>query len=378
MSVFNSIFYKLISWAILSTVLVGFAASAHEVNPTIADLSVAEGTATLDLRLNAEAFLSGLDLDAVGDTDDAAEAADYDTLQAQPGSEIAKAFTENVDRFLSGVTLTADGAPLALTLVEIQTPEQSVENVARPSLARFTAALPADGQRLQLAWPEGYGGLVLRQQGVSAPYTGILQGGETSDVMNFLTGSPQSGFAVFLDYIPVGFDHILPKGLDHILFVLGLFFLSLRLGPLFWQVSAFTLAHTVTLAAGALGWVTVPGSIVEPIIAASIVYVGVENILSRGLSPWRPVVVFLFGLLHGLGFASVLGDFGLPSGQFIPALLGFNIGVEIGQLTVIAIAFLGVGLWFGRKPWYRRRIANPASAAIAVVGAYWFIERVFL
>ncbi|CAN0588825.1 unnamed protein product, partial [Ectocarpus sp. 12 AP-2014] len=133
-------------------------------------------------------------------------------------------------------------------------------------------------------------------------------------------------------------------GLDHILFVLGLFFLSTRMGPLLWQISAFTLAHTVTLALGALGYVNIPGNIVEPIIAASIVYVAVENIVSDKLHRWRPLVIFVFGLLHGLGFASVLGEFGLPADQFIPALIGFNVGVELGQLTVIAIAFLLVFL----------------------------------
>lgn len=96
------------------------------------------------------------------------------------------------------------------------------------------------------------------------------------------------------------------------------------------------------------------------------------------MKPWRPVVIFIFGLLHGLGFASVLGEFGLPAGQFVAALVGFNVGVEFGQLTVIAIAFLLVGFWFRNKEWYRARIAVPASLLIAAVGAYWFVERVFL
>jgi hypothetical protein len=182
----------------------------------------------------------------------------------------------------------------------------------------------------------------------------------------------------FVQYIPVGFDHIVPKGLDHILFVLGLFFLSTRMRPLLVQVSAFTVAHTVTLALGALGYVQVPATIVEPIIAASIVFVAVENIFSQGLSRWRPVIVFCFGLLHGLGFASVLGEFGLPEGAFVPALIGFNVGVELGQLFVIGVAFALVGLWFRDRPWYRARIAVPASAAIAAVGAWWVVERVFL
>ena len=89
-------------------------------------------------------------------------------------------------------------------------------------------------------------------------------------------------------------------------------------------------------------------------------------------------MIFVFGLLHGLGFASVLGEFGLPEGQFIAALLGFNVGVELGQLTVIALAFLAVGLWFGQKPWYRRAIAIPGSLVISAIGLYWVIERTLL
>jgi hypothetical protein len=127
-----------------------------------------------------------------------------------------------------------------------------------------------------------------------------------------------------------------------------------------------------------MGLVTVPATIVEPLIAASIVFVAVENIASPKLHAWRPAVVFGFGLLHGLGFASVLGEFGLPQGQFIPALIGFNIGVELGQLTVIAIMILTLGLWFGSQSWFRTRIAVPASALIGLIGAWWCVERTLL
>jgi hypothetical protein len=179
-------------------------------------------------------------------------------------------------------------------------------------------------------------------------------------------------------YVGVGFDHIVPKGLDHILFVLGLFFLSPALRALLWQVSAFTLAHTLTLALSALGYVSVPAAIVEPLIAATIAYVAVENIFAHKLHAWRLVIVLGFGLLHGLGFASVLSEFRLPQGGFIAALIGFNVGVEVGQLAVIAGAFVLVGMWFRRKAWYRARVAIPASAAIAAIGAFWFVERVGL
>lgn len=353
-------------------------AQAHETNPTIADLSVEGRNLTLELRLNAEAFLAGIDLSSVSDTDEAAEAADYDALQALPGSEVAELFRAGSAAFLSGVTVAADGAPVALSLSDIQVSAEAVPEVARLGLAVLSGAIPANSQAITVTWGDTYGDLVLRQQGVEAPFTGLLEGGQTSEPILIGGGQELSGWQTFVAYIPVGFDHILPKGLDHILFVLGLFFFSLRMGPLLWQVTAFTAAHTVTLALGALGWVVVPGSIVEPIIAASIVYVGIENVRTTELTKWRPIVIFVFGLLHGLGFASVLGEFGLPAGQFIPALIGFNIGVEVGQLTVIALAFLAVGLWFGQKPWYRSVIAIPASHVIAAIGLYWVVERTLL
>jgi hypothetical protein len=118
--------------------------------------------------------------------------------------------------------------------------------------------------------------------------------------------------------------------------------------------------------------------VVEPLIAASIVYVAVENIFSPRLHSWRPVIVFGFGLLHGLGFAGVLSDIGISEEYFVTALASFNIGVELGQIAVILCCFLLVGLWFRNRSWYRSVITVPASAVIALVGAYWFVERAFL
>ena len=350
---------------------------AHEVQPTVGDLTVAEGQATLELRINIEAFLASIDLDAVADTDDAANAADYDALRALPAEEIAGRAGELLSGWNALPLLEVDGVAITLTSRSVTVPDDVDAESPRLSNWILTGAVPPDGQDLIMRWPEGGGAMVLRQQGVSEPFTGYLEGGGVSPAIAIGGGSAQSGWSAFLSYIPVGFDHILPKGLDHILFVLGLFFLAARMRPLIWQISAFTLAHTVTLALGALGWVNVPGSIVEPLIAASIVYVAIENIFVSRLMIWRPMIVFGFGLLHGLGFASVLEEFGLPEGQFIPALIGFNVGVEFGQLTVIAIAFALVG-WALRRSWYRRVIAIPASCLIALIGAYWFVERVFL
>lgn len=181
---------------------------------------------------------------------------------------------------------------------------------------------------------------------------------------------------VVLQYLWLGFTHIVPKGLDHILFVLGLFLLSRDIKPLLFQVTAFTCAHTLSLALSMFGVVSLSPRIVEPAIALSIVFVAMENVMVKELHPWRVAVVFAFGLLHGLGFAGVLTDLGLPRGQFVPALLSFNLGVEAGQLAVLLTAFAAVGVWAGTKPWYRARVTVPASLAIAAVGLFWAVQRV--
>ena len=178
------------------------------------------------------------------------------------------------------------------------------------------------------------------------------------------------------EYIYQGFVHILPQGLDHILFVLALFLLATKTSTLLWQVSAFTLAHTITLALGILGIINLPNSIVEPLIALSIAYVAIENIYQQRLTQWRLPIIFVFGLLHGLGFASVLVEFGLPENAYISSLISFNVGVELGQITVIALALLATR-WSINKPWYRSYVVIPASTIIAVIAIYWFIERVF-
>ena len=191
-----------------------------------------------------------------------------------------------------------------------------------------------------------------------------------------LEASEQAVWDVIGLYLELGYIHILPRGLDHILFVLALFFASTRLKPLIWQVSAFTLAHTITLGLAVLGHLSLPGSVVEPLIALSIAFVAVENLLVRDMTRWRPAVVFVFGLFHGLGFAGVLVELGVPETAVLPALLSFNIGVELGQLSVIALALLTLG-WFRKATWYPW-LARIASGLIAVMALWWTVERVFL
>lgn len=195
--------------------------------------------------------------------------------------------------------------------------------------------------------------------------------------VNVAQSSAESIFEVFVNYLKVGFIHIIPRGFDHVLFVIGLFLLSPNLKALLWQISAFTVAHTLTLAVGATGVVRLPADIVEPLIALSILWVAIENLLTERFSRWRVGVVFCFGLLHGLGFAGVLLKIGLSAAHFYSALVAFNLGVELGQLTVIAFCFLAVG-WAMQTSRYHKRVVVPASCVIALISTYWVLERTVL
>ncbi|MEL7108823.1 MAG: HupE/UreJ family protein [Pseudomonadota bacterium] len=179
-------------------------------------------------------------------------------------------------------------------------------------------------------------------------------------------------------YVEIGVRHILPGGLDHILFVLAIFFSTLRWRPLLLQISAFTVAHTITLGLVASGVFAPPAAIVEPLIALTIAFVAIENLIFKDMTRWRPLIVFAFGLIHGMGFAGFFGSLGLPAGQFWSALIGFNIGVEIGQLSVIFVMSLLV--WPLRRAvsvdHYRRLIVWLACGIIGTIGLYWALERV--
>ena len=432
-------FLRVLSSVVLACLTLASPLRAHEVLPSITDMTQDGSTLVFDMRLNIESFLAGIDQAAVADTDAAAQAATYDDLHALPPAELDARFRDFWPQMADNITVRTGEAVLPLTLTAVTVPETVDPEVARLSSIQFTAPLPAGAETVQVGWIRPYGSLVIRQMGVDDPYDGFLEAGAMSDPIALSGGNAKGGLATFLSYIPTGFDHIVPLGVDHILFVLGIFFLSTHLRPLIWQVTAFTLAHTITLALAALGYVTVPASIVEPLIALSIAYVAVENIFLRTLSPWRPFIIFGFGLLHGLGFASVLAQFGLPAQNFVPALIGFNIGVEIGQLCVIAVAWLCVmkareysetgtrsvtaaalymvaaaavlaiavplSIWapdvlgdvfpllaiiaviLGLSAaavnvplydTYTYMVAMPASVLIALVAVYWVIERIFL
>ncbi|KIT15291.1 hypothetical protein jaqu_29940 [Jannaschia aquimarina] len=391
--------------------MLAVASPAHEVQPAVADVEVGADAVTIQLRTALEPLIAGIDLSTIEDTNDSPLSDQNDALRRLSPEELRAATEEAWPAIAAQITLQAGEQPLTPVLETVDIPEVGDPEIRRDSILTLTAALPDGDAPVIFGWDSELGGLVVRQVADGESYDDFLTGGALSEPMPRTGVAEQSLGDVVVRYLISGFDHIIPKGLDHILFVLGLFFYALAWRPLLWQVTAFTAAHTVTLALATLGIVNIADDamwIVEAIIAASIVYVAVENVLvaRRGrvvaaaaagggtvrveavdaptITPARIAVVFAFGLLHGLGFASVLSEFGLGE-HFVASLIAFNVGVELGQLAVIAVALLLVWATFevlGRRLHPEsegfRAISVVGSLLIGAVGLWWVIERTLL
>ncbi len=354
------------------------AASAHEIRPAIVTAEFnPDGTYVIRIKANAEVLLAGIGPEHE-DTRDTPQAQRYETLRALPSEVLVAEFRAFSKIWLAGIDISFDGIRAKPVLSAIDVPPVGDLALPRLSVLTISGRAPSGSPAFRWRYDPAFGSSVLRvRRADDGKMVAIwLKNGKQSEAIP-VTGAPRQGAVdVFIQYVSLGFTHILPLGLDHILFVLGLYLLSARLRPILIQVTSFTVAHSVTLGLGLYGIVSVPASIVEPLIAASIVFIAVENFLTERLTPWRPYVVFAFGLIHGLGFAGVLHEIGLAHEDFINGLIAFNVGVEFGQLAVIALAFLVTGVWFREKPWYRARIVQPASVVIGLFGAFWMFERV--
>ncbi len=361
-------------------VLPGTRASAHVFQTSEGVLFFAQDgkSFSLQFNLNLEAMLAGVD-PTLKDTAESPNAPEYDRLRRLPPEELEKVFDAERAGFESKLKFVVDGQPVQARLIKKLFREVGDLTLARSSSVSYQGDLPPGAKVFSFGWDASLGKLTIRTVGghTRSMHIEVIEPGAMMTPLTIADVQARTIWDMIFDFIGIGFHHIVPEGLDHILFVVGIFLLSTKLKPILTQVTAFTVAHTVTLGLGTAGVVNLPPSIVEPLIAASIAYVAVENIMRPTLSPWRPAVVFMFGLLHGLGFAGILRDFNLQEGDFLVGLLSFNVGVELGQLTVIATCFLLVGIWFGNKPWYRQRIVIPGSLIIAAVGTFWFFQRVF-
>lgn len=347
---------------------------------------------TLQVQVEADGhFEASLNIDilsfALGQTSLKTSNEELETLLAGPRSTLAEDLAEAGEHFRHEVVVRTDAGDATITAWTLPDLPQVDAVFARnlqprilvPGEIIFSGTLPAKAHTLAIRLPYVLGDTVqvLELPGGISHDEPVSAGDYSSQVLIALKAPGKwDKMTAIGRYIIVGFHHIVPEGQDHILFVLGLFLFSARIKPLLWQVSAFTVAHSITLGLALYGVVRLPSSITEPLIAASIVFVAGENIFVKDIKPWRYAVVFCFGLVHGLGFASAFANVGLPRENFLIGLVGFNLGVECGQLAVIIGAFLVVG-WFRNRPWYRRRIVMPASTIIALIALIWTFQRIF-
>jgi hydrogenase/urease accessory protein HupE len=192
----------------------------------------------------------------------------------------------------------------------------------------------------------------------------------------YFSGTRQGTLAVIRKFVPAGVHHIL-IGPDHLLFLIGLLLLGGPIRRLLVVVTAFTIAHSITLSVAALSILSPPARIIEPAIALSIVYVGADNLLVRGGRDVRAWIALTFGLIHGFGFASVLREMDLPGRALGWSLFSFNLGVEIGQLVVVAGVASAIAALWSRSEAAGRQFAFAGSLVVIAAGAFWFVQRVF-
>jgi hydrogenase/urease accessory protein HupE len=350
--------------------MLGTSARAHEIGTTRVSVLFHNGrTYEIEIVTDASTLVEKLDASAGRSPRATTSSQAFDDLLGKSG-----------ETFRQRVKVAFDGADVRPAIVFSVASGTDASSSAIATI-RLTGPIPPDARLFTwtYGWTFASYAMTIRRSASEGPVTEWLEGGQSSASYALTSANaPVDRLSTALRYLSLGFTHIVPKGFDHVLFVLGIYLLSGRARSVLYQTTAFTVAHSITLGLSMYGVVAVSPKIVEPLIAVSIAYVAVENVFVSELKSWRVALVFAFGLLHGMGFAGALKELGLPRSEFVTALLTFNLGVEAGQLAVIATAFALVGWSCANRAWYRSRIVVPASLLIACTAAYWTIERLAL
>lgn len=334
--------------------------AAHPVPISYADLTLEEGRISIDLTVHEN------DLVAATGIEEPHMLLDQGVL-AQYRGQISDIFNQRLE-------LSAqDGPVLPMTFTTIATVPGDADGLR----LSFTTAGPPPAALVVDAnlFPE---------DPTHRTFINIHEDGElvqqwlfdpSSEPRTHYAGTAAGVGAVLATFVPSGVEHVW-MGPDHLLFLVGLILLGGTLRRLALIVTAFTIGHSVTLALAVLDVVSPPAHVIEPLIALSIVVVGADNLMRGQGRDWRPLFAGLFGLIHGFGFAFVLKEFGLPQANLAWSLLGFNLGVELGQLALVVPLALVLAQMRSRWPVVANRIVIGGSLAVILAGAYWFVDRV--
>ena len=372
----NLIFYFLSLLIIYST-----SVFSHEIKPSIIDYKIEENNILLNIRLNAELILSDIDASKITDTNSSSFSDIYDSLRLLTEDKLRELFIESWTDIQSKINFNINDETRKLEFLDLVIETNKNFEISRESIVYLKFSINEDAEFFTFEWDEKFGPIIIREiddlKDDDDLYTEYLQSGLKTDKIFIKERNVKSIFKSIVDYFILGIQHIIPKGLDHILFIVGLFFFSVNLRPLLIQVTMFTIAHSITLIFVTVSFININPLIVEPIIALSIAYVGIENIFKKYVKEYlRYIIIFFFGLLHGLGFALVLSDIGYQSSKLILNLISFNFGIEAAQILIILFLYLVIAVTFSNKKYYKYIFQIPASLLIALVGIYWFFDRI--
>jgi hydrogenase/urease accessory protein HupE len=362
---------KLVALALaLAALVIAAPSRAHDVGISRGVYSVAGAVVSAELTFSRREILG-----AVPDLDP-----DRDGVMMQEEVDRARAAIERA--IVARVDVKGDGAACPGSLREATLVEEDGITVraayrcpAPPAKARVELSMLDDlphGHRHIARAEAPAGEHVLFRSSRSLDLTGG-SGAVSSDGAS---GSEPSSSPGFLGFFLMGIEHIL-LGYDHLVFLLGLVLVGGRLRSMLLVITAFTVAHSITLGVAALGLFRPSPSVIEPLIALSIAYVGVENFFVKDAEKrWR--ITLPFGLIHGFGFAGALGEIRLPAPEIPVALVSFNLGVEVGQVAVLALVLpLILAAKKQKQKWFEERGMKAVSAVIVLMGLFWFVTRVF-
>lgn len=364
--------YTLLFLVILSSL------NAHEIAPSIINFKQIDKTNySMVIDTNIEAMILEIGNKHI-DTKDSPVSNQYDILRSQSSQEVKNSSIKFINELSSKINFfdgSKNNIVANIKFLNLKINDNEDLKTPRESQIIYNVSFDKPVDEIGFSWNKSLGDAIFRvTQNNELLSTLWVKAGTSSNLVKFNDTKQEQSWS---DYIIIGFKHILPLGVDHILFVIGLYLLSQKLSALLWQVTAFTVAHTITLALATLEIFTLPSYIVEPLIAASIAYVAIENLYHHHITKFRIFLVFTFGLLHGMGFAGALGEIGLDENAFIASLISFNVGVELGQLAVIIGMFILFQSWLGKTKYWEKFFKVPVSIAIAVMGIFWFIQRVW-
>ena len=369
------IIFKIIIFYVF--IFIPFSSISHEIKPSVADISIQNSIFVIKINTNIEAILSNIDLSDVKDTDLAENKDIYDSYRKKSPLEI-KVFLENNSKIISeNINLSVDNVRKDLIYKEIKIIDNQNYDLPRESEIYFHSNIPENSKKYKISWSKKYGDLVIRDFSLKDNiFSEYLVSGNFSKEIHINKIKKQSIFQIIKNYMIIGFKHIVPLGLDHILFILGIYLVIYSFKDLFVRISIFTLAHTFSFALSSLSIIIISPKIIEPLIALSITYIAIENIFFKNSNFRRLLLIFCFGLIHGLGFSYMLNDYVTDYQNFLISMISFNLGVELGQLFLVFIFFILFGLWFKKKKWYRKVFVIPLSCIMAIISIFWFFERI--